>query len=167
MGAVRAGAVVHRARKGRDDAVYAPKPLAGQHIVLAPATIANCSRAETALVRLEDKAEDCEVRTALHRVLARLEAVASIRIEGKRPRLRTILKVESLLAFDGTDSADCLAALDALDFDDADDQQTTLEVLYYQMALARIYRTGGPGCPRHAPNAARHPRGFALRAPRV
>ena len=115
--------------------------MAEQRFTLAPQTIANLSRAETALVRLEDKAEDCEVRAALHRVLARLEAVSSIRIEGKSPRLRTVLKVESLLAFDGTDSAARLGRLDALDFYGAEDQQTTLEVLYYQMALGLIYRS--------------------------
>lgn len=115
--------------------------MAQQRFTLAPETIARLSQAETALVRLEVKAEDCEVRAALHRVLERLEAVSSIRIEGKRPRLRTVLRVESLLAFDGTDSAERLASLDALDFDDAEDQQTTLEVAYYQMALGLIYRS--------------------------
>ena len=51
-------------------------------------------RSETALVRLEDLAEGCEVRGALHRVLSRLEAVSSVRVEGRRPRLSTVLKIE-------------------------------------------------------------------------
>lgn len=127
--------------------MYAPTYMADWRFTLAPETIAALSRAETALVRLEDKAEDCEVRAALHRALSRLEAVSSIRIEGRRPRLGTILKVETLLSFDGTDSADRLASLDALDFDNDDDRQTTLEVVYYQMALGLIYRAIDPAAP--------------------
>ena len=105
------------------------------------------SRSETALVRLEDRAEGCEVRGALHRVLSRLEAVSSVRVEGRRPRLSTVLKIESLLSFDGTDSADRVAALDALDFDDEEDREAAIEAVYYQMALGMIYGSMGPGTP--------------------
>ena len=87
------------------------------------------------------------MRGALHRVLSRLEAVSSVRVEGRRPRLSTVLKIESLLSFDGTDSADRVAALDALDFDDEEDREAAIEAVYYQMALGMIYGSMGPGTP--------------------
>ena len=120
--------------------MYTPTPLSTHPASLDVDTQARLSRAEMALVRLEDRAEDCDVWAALHRVLARLEAVASIRIEGKAPDLCSVLRVESLLSFDGTDTADALAGLDALDFADEADWRTTLEVMNYQIALERIYR---------------------------
>ena len=112
---------------------------------MSPRTQALASRAETMLTRLEDRAEGCSVRTALHRALTRLEAISSVRVVGKRPRFRTVIKAESLVSFDEPDSVSRLDSLDCLDFSNDDEWHTTLEVLYYQMAAERIYRTEGWG----------------------
>lgn len=132
-------------RKTNGGVLYTPTALKGRRFAVTPHTQAGVSRAEVALVRLEDKAEDCEVRAALHRVLTRLESVSSIRIEGKRPSLRAVIKAESLLDFCDDSSVQRLNALDALDFVSEDEWATTLEVAYNELAVERIYRAISPG----------------------
>lgn len=121
--------------------VYASKLSLQQDYVVSPEVQARLSRAESMLVRLEDRAERCEVRAALGRVLTRLEAVSSVRIEGELPHLDAILRAESLVDFDAAASPHKLAELDALDFADADEWRTTMGVVYFQIAAEHVYRT--------------------------
>ncbi len=100
-------------------------------------------RAERMLVRLEDRAQNCDVRMALHRILTRLEAISSVRIEGKRPELCSILKAESLLDFGEDDELHRLHRLDLFDFSNEEERLTTFDVLHFEVAAERIYRTEG------------------------
>ena len=123
--------------------VYTPAVLSGRQFLFTPQTQATVSRAERMLVRLEDRAQNCDVRMALHSILTRLEAISSVRIEGKRPELCSILKAESLLDFGEDDELHRLHRLDLFDFSNEEERLTTFDVLHFEVAAERIYRTEG------------------------
>lgn len=119
--------------------MYSPRPLAEQSHFLSPRTQALIARAEYAVIRAEEEAVRCGTAQALNRVLSRVEALSSVRIEGKRPSMVSLCYLEAILAGDGADD-DRLAALDVFDFEDEETKLVAWETLNYIKALDYIYR---------------------------
>ena len=126
--------------------MYTPRLLKSQRFNVSPRTQANVARAERALVRMEDKALYGNVSGSLRRVLARLEAVSTIRIEGKAPRFAALLQLEACAS-----SEDALLVrdgpLDYFGFDNEEERRISIEVLRFERALDHIYRNLGPERP--------------------
>lgn len=126
--------------KGRGDAhMYSPRPLAEQAHFLSPRTQALIARAEYAVIRAEEEAVRSGTAQALNRVLSRVEALSSVRIEGKRPSMVSLCYLEALLAGDGSDD-DRLAALDVFNFEDEEAKLAAWETFNYIKALDYIYQ---------------------------
>lgn len=120
--------------------MYTPDIMRNQRFAISPETQAYTARAERALVRMEDKALNGHVGGSLRRVLSRLEAISTIRIEGKTPQLAALLQLEACAA-DGDDEP--IRRGDPFDFygfGNEDERQVAVEVLFFERALDRIYR---------------------------
>lgn len=74
--------------------MYTPTPIATQQLSISPETCADVFRAEMALVRMEERIRFERIRPALCEIIARLEAISTIRIDGKNPSLRTLIALE-------------------------------------------------------------------------
>lgn len=109
-----------------------------QRFFVSPETQSNTARAERALVRMEDKALNGHVSGSLKRILARLEAISTIRIEGKAPRLLALLQMEACAA-EGEPAVHAGEPFDDFGFGDEDERQVAIEVLYFERALEKIY----------------------------
>ncbi len=127
--------------------VYTPDVLKHQRFVISPETQANTARAERALVRMEEKALNGHVSGSLRRVLSRLEAISTIRIEGKAPRLATLLQLEACVAESGDALMQQGDPFDFLGFENEEERQIAVEVLFFERALEYIYRTPGIAAP--------------------
>ncbi|WP_139653153.1 Fic family protein [Raoultibacter phocaeensis] len=132
---------------GREVIVYTPDVLRNQRFVLSPETQANTSRAERALVRMEDKALNGHVSGSLRRVLSRLEAISTIRIEGKAPRLVALLQLEACAAEGDDEPVKRGEPFDFFGFENEEERQTAVEVLFFERALEHIYGRIGDSNP--------------------
>ncbi|AJC12337.1 hypothetical protein JI75_06385 [Berryella intestinalis] len=75
--------------------MYEPHFIASHGFVLSGATLAELSRAEMELSRLEARVELDRSREALSQNLARLEAIATLRIDGEKPLIEDLLRISS------------------------------------------------------------------------
>lgn len=118
--------------------MYTPIPLDAQTFVLSPQTQAGVARAEMKLIRMEEKARNGGVDVALSHALGRLEAISTIRIEGKLPSLQSLLCMESSL---GDADVEDEMFDDFVEFGVESEEQknTALEVIRYTKALNHIY----------------------------
>lgn len=120
--------------------MFTPTLLSETSYSISPRTQANTARAELMVARMEDKALVGDMSYALRRSLARLEAISTIRIEGKLPHLRSILFLEAFLDEHDGLGDEWLSSTDALDFESESHRETALEVIRYVQTLERIYR---------------------------
>lgn len=126
--------------------MYTPGPMDANAFFVSPETQARTARAERLLVRMEEKAASGCVAAALRRSLARLEAASTIRIEGKAPRLRVVLFLESL-SDDDEDAAAVADAVGSYDFASDEEREAAFAVLYFERALDLVYRSADAGEP--------------------
>lgn len=131
--------------KARGTGMYTPSLLKMQRFNISPEVQACTARAEQALVRMEDKALYGCVSGSLKRVLARIEAVSTIRIEGKAPRLIALLQLEACASSEGARVRD--EAFDFFGFECEEEKLAAIEVLYFERALDYVYRDLDPGKP--------------------
>lgn len=131
--------------KARGTGMYTPSLLKMQRFNISPEVQACTARAEQALVRMEDKALYGRVSGSLKRVLARIEAVSTIRIEGKAPRLIALLQLEACASSEGARVRD--EAFDFFGFECEEEKLAAIEVLYFERALDYVYRDLDPGKP--------------------
>ena len=122
--------------KARGTGMYTPSLLKMQRFNISPEVQACTARAEQALVRMEDKALYGRVSGSLKRVLARIEAVSTIRIEGKAPRLIALLQLEACASSEGARVRD--EAFDFFGFECEEEKQAAIEVLYFERALDNV-----------------------------
>ena len=123
--------------------MFTPEPLKGRAFFVSPETQARTARAERMFVHMESKAQEGAMGVALRRALARLEAISTIRIEGKRPRVKAILFLESVLDERTALTDEKLQSTDAFDYEGANDREVAVEVVRYVQALEHIYRGDG------------------------
>ena len=90
---------------------------------------------------MEDKALNGHVGVSLRRVLSRLEAISTIRIEGKAPRLMSLLQLEACAAEHDDEPISQGDPFDFLGFESEDERQVAIEVLYFERALEYIYHS--------------------------
>lgn len=121
--------------------MYTPDVMSNQRFAISPETQANTARAERALVRMEDRALHGHVGGSLRRVLSRLEAISTIRIEGKTPRLAALLQLEACAAEGGVEPIRRGDPFDFYGFGNEEERQVAVEVLFFERALEHIYRT--------------------------
>lgn len=131
--------------KARGTGMYTPSLLKMQRFNISPEVQACTARAEQALVRMGDKALYGRVSGSLKRVLARIEAVSTIRIEGKAPRLIALLQLEACASSEGARVRD--EAFDFFGFECEEEKLAAIEVLYFERALDYVYRDLDPGKP--------------------
>lgn len=75
--------------------MFAPNLIADQSFVLSGRTLAELSRAEVELARLEAQLESERSKTALSKNLACLEAIATLRIDGEAPLFVDLLRISN------------------------------------------------------------------------
>ncbi len=119
--------------------VFTPAPIHNERFIISPKTMADTFRAETMIIRMEDKACYEGVSFTLRHLLTRIEAISTIRIEGKPTDLKSLLLLESYLEGDMEGEKQKLNGLDSLDFEDEETRKTTLEIFHYLKALKYIY----------------------------
>ncbi|MEG1825700.1 MAG: Fic family protein [Gordonibacter sp.] len=127
--------------------MYKPVPIGKQVFALSPATQAGIARAEAMMIRMEDRACSGGVDRALMHTLARVEAVSTIRIEGKRPSLGAILHLEAYLDGNRAEGVSRVDSLDAYDFENDEARATALEVLRFLSAVRYLYYETDPDQP--------------------
>ncbi|MEA5019479.1 MAG: Fic family protein [Gordonibacter sp.] len=127
--------------------MYKPVPIGKQGFVLSPTTQAAIARAESSMVRMEDRACLGGVDRALMHTLARVEAISTIRIEGKRPSLSAILYLEAYLEGNRAEGVSRIDSIDAYDFENDEARQAALEVLRFLSAVRYLYYETDPDQP--------------------
>lgn len=128
--------------------MYTPTPISVRRFAVSPRTLAYASHAEMALIRLEERIRFERIRPALCRIIARLEAISTLRIDGQDPSLRLLIGLEDRTA---TDLDGLPSESDELD-DLAEHDETyratntaTLEALWYMRTLEWLSETIKPG----------------------
>jgi hypothetical protein len=127
--------------------MYTAVPLESQRFVLSPTTLADVARAETALVRMEEQIRRERTRPALRKIIARLEAISTIRIDGKSPSLRALIELEDREHLEGSGVA--TAPLDRRDSAIPEglpaSLDASLEALWYMRTLEWLSENIKPG----------------------
>lgn len=75
--------------------IYSPRPIGDRNFVFRNETLATMSDAEIEYARLDERSTHFPYNAALRRILANLEAVATISVDGVRPDLESMLSRES------------------------------------------------------------------------
>lgn len=76
--------------------MFVPKPIASEGFILSGQALAEVSSAETELMRAEARIAASNMSTALRNNIARLEAIATIRIEDEDSSFSSLLRLECL-----------------------------------------------------------------------
>lgn len=75
--------------------IYSPRPIGNRNFVFRNETLATMADAEIAYARLDERSTHFPYNSALRRMLANLEALATISVDGVKPDLVTMLIRES------------------------------------------------------------------------
>ncbi len=75
--------------------IYSPRPIGDRNFVFRNETLATMSDAEIEYARLDERSTHFPYNAALRRILANLETVATISVDGVRPDLESMLSRES------------------------------------------------------------------------
>lgn len=119
--------------------MFTPTPICKECFIISPETMASTFKAETMIVRMEENACFEGISVTLRHLLARIEAISTIRIEGRHTSLRPLLYLESYLGGAPEDEKQKQDALDFLDLEDEESREAALDALYYRRALEHIY----------------------------
>lgn len=103
------GGITRRDRRGCEYATYVPDPLTDRVFTFAADVAADVADAEAAIMRLNNEASALVNTEAIARMLLRVEAVASSRIEGLQVGARRLLKVEAAREYEARGQADVTA----------------------------------------------------------
>ena len=75
--------------------IYSPRPIGNRNFVFRNETLATIADAEITYARLDERSTHSPYNSALRRMLANLEALATISVDGTQPDLETMLARES------------------------------------------------------------------------
>ncbi|HIS40869.1 MAG TPA: Fic family protein [Candidatus Aphodovivens avistercoris] len=79
----------------KEGSIYSPRPIGNRNFVFRNETLATMADAEIGYARLDERSTHFPYNSALRRILANLEAMATISVDGIKPDLEAMLAAES------------------------------------------------------------------------